>query len=60
MPFYLTVKSYGLYNSIWAVILPSALSTFNVIICKNVISRYAESDLKRLQLLMERTFDSVV
>lgn len=34
MPFYLTVKSYGLYNSIWAVILPSALSTFNVIICK--------------------------
>ena len=24
MPFYLTIKSYGLYNSIWAVILPSA------------------------------------
>lgn len=34
MPFYLTVKGYGLYNSIWAVILPSAINTFNVIICR--------------------------
>lgn len=34
MPFYLTVRGYGLYNSIWAVILPQSISVFNVIICR--------------------------
>lgn len=34
VPFYLIVKSYGLLNSLWALILPSAVSTFNLIIMR--------------------------
>lgn len=34
IPSYLTVKSLGLYNSLWALILPTAISTFNVIIMR--------------------------
>jgi len=34
IPFYLTVKSIGLYNSLWALILPTAISTFNMIIMR--------------------------
>ena len=43
MPFYLTIKSYGLYNSIWAVILPSAINTFNVIICRTSFEAMPQS-----------------
>ena len=43
MPFYLTIKSYGLYNSIWAVILPSAINTFNVIICRTSFESIPQS-----------------
>lgn len=43
MPFYLTIKSYGLYNSIWAVILPSAINTFNVIICRTSFESMPQS-----------------
>ena len=31
IPIYLTIKSYGLLNSIWALILPGAVPVFNVI-----------------------------
>lgn len=34
VPSFLLVKGIGLYNSIWAVILPTAVSTFNVIIMR--------------------------
>lgn len=34
IPTYLTVKSIGLDNSLWALILPGAVSTFNLIIMK--------------------------
>lgn len=34
IPFYLTVKNLGLYNSLWALVFPSAISTFNLIIMK--------------------------
>ncbi|MDF2959608.1 MAG: sugar transporter permease [Paenibacillus sp.] len=34
VPTYLVVKSLGLLNSIWALILPVAISTFNLIIMK--------------------------
>ena len=43
MPFYLTIKSYGLYNSIWAVIRPSAINTFNVIICRTSFESIPQS-----------------
>lgn len=35
IPIYLTIKSYGLLNSIWALILPGAVPVFNVIILMN-------------------------
>lgn len=34
IPGYLNVRSLGLYNSIWSLILPGALSTFNMIILR--------------------------
>lgn len=34
LPFYLIVKSYGLLDSLWALILPTAVSTFNLIIMR--------------------------
>ena len=35
IPIYLTIKSYGLLNSIWALILPGAVPEFNVILLMN-------------------------
>ncbi|WP_240415383.1 carbohydrate ABC transporter permease [Paenibacillus periandrae] len=34
VPFYLTVRALGLYDSIWALIVPGAISTFNLIIMR--------------------------
>lgn len=34
IPLYLTVKSVGLYNSLWALIIPTAVNTFNLIIMR--------------------------
>lgn len=38
MPFYIVVRSLGLINSIGGIILPVAVSTFNLIILKNFMS----------------------
>lgn len=35
IPLYLTVKSLGLFNSIWALVLPGAVPVFNVILLMN-------------------------
>lgn len=35
IPTYFVVKSVGLINSLWALILPSAISAFNLIVLKN-------------------------
>ena len=35
IPIYLTIKSYGLLNSIWPLILPGAVPVFNVILLMN-------------------------
>jgi len=35
IPYYLVVRGLGLLNSIWSLIIPSALSAFNVILLKN-------------------------
>lgn len=37
IPQYLNVKELGLYDSIWALVLPGALSVYNAIICKTAI-----------------------
>lgn len=33
IPLYLTVKSVGLMNTVWAMIIPSAMAQFNLLIC---------------------------
>jgi len=35
IPFYFVVRSLGLLNSLWALILPSCLASFNIILTKN-------------------------
>ena len=37
IPTFLNIKSLGLYDSLWALILPGALSVYNSIICKTAI-----------------------
>ena len=34
IPFYLTVKMLGMYNSVWALIIPGGISTYNLIIMR--------------------------
>lgn len=34
IPFYMTVKGLGMYNTRWAVIIPSAISTWNLIVMR--------------------------
>jgi len=34
IPTYLLVRDMGMYDSVWAIILPSAISTFNLIVAK--------------------------
>ncbi len=43
IPFYFTVKELGLYNSLWSLILPSAVNTFNLIIMKTGFEAIPES-----------------
>ena len=35
IPLFIVVKSVGIYNSIWALILPGAVQTFNIILMLN-------------------------
>lgn len=43
IPGYLNVRSLGLYNTVWALVLPGALSVYNAIICKTAIEAVPES-----------------
>src|SRR5699024_11097401 len=43
IPSYLNVRSLGLYNSLWALILPGAMSVYNAIICKTAIEAIPDS-----------------
>ena len=43
IPGYLNIRSLGLYNTIWALVLPGALSVYNAIICKTAIEAVPES-----------------
>lgn len=43
IPSYLNQKSLGLYNNLWALIIPGALSVYNAIICKTAIEALPES-----------------
>ncbi|MDK8642176.1 carbohydrate ABC transporter permease [Niallia taxi] len=43
IPSFLNQKELGLYNNIWALIIPGALSLFNAIICKSAIEGIPDS-----------------
>lgn len=43
IPTYLNVRDLGLYNSLWALILPAALSVYNAIIYKTAIESLPDS-----------------
>ena len=43
IPGYLNIRDLGLYNSLWALILPGALSIFNAIICRTAIQGIPDS-----------------
>ena len=43
IPFFLTVKNIGLFNSMWAVILPTAISTYNMIVMKTSLESIPDS-----------------
>lgn len=35
IPLYLTIKSLNIYNTIWAMVLPVAVSAYNLIVCRS-------------------------
>lgn len=43
IPTYLNIRSLGLYDSLWSLILPGALSVYNSIICKTAIEAIPDS-----------------
>lgn len=43
VPGYLLVRSLGLINTVWALVLPSALSAYNVLVLRNFFERIPES-----------------
>lgn len=43
IPAYLNIRSLGLYNSLWALILPGAMSVYNAIICRTAIEAIPDS-----------------
>jgi putative aldouronate transport system permease protein len=45
IPTYLVVKNLNLYNSIWSLILPGAISIYNLIICRTFFSNTIDQGL---------------
>lgn len=43
IPGFLNIKDLGLYNTIWALVLPGAVSVYNSIICKTAIEAIPDS-----------------
>lgn len=43
IPDYLNIRSLGLYNTLWALVLPGAMSVYNAIICKTAIEAIPDS-----------------
>lgn len=64
IPLYLTVKATGLLNSIWAMIVPSAIGAFNVLIMKSFFENLPEElfesarmdGAKELRILLQIVF----
>ncbi len=50
IPFYFVVRSLGLEDNIWSLILPGAISTFNLIIMKTAFAQVPESLVESAQI----------
>ena len=50
VPMYLTVKQFGLMDTMWALILPTAISTYNMIIIRTSFQSIPESLIESAQL----------
>jgi len=50
VPTYLTVKNLGLINSVWAMIVPSAISTYYLIIMKNYFLNFPQGLIEAAKL----------
>jgi len=46
IPNYLLVRSLGLYNTMWALILPGAVSTWNLIVCRTFFQQNIPDELR--------------
>lgn len=45
IPLYLTIKSLGIYNTIWAMVLPTAVSAYNLIVCRSFFESSVPGEL---------------
>jgi putative aldouronate transport system permease protein len=50
IPGYMLVRSLGLINSVWAMIIPGAVSAFNLILMRNFIQQLPDSILESARL----------
>ena len=50
IPFYLTVKMLGMYNSLWALIIPTGINTYNLIIMRTSFSALPDSLIESASL----------
>ena len=50
IPLYLTVKQFGMMDSIWALVLPGAISTYNMIVIRTAFQSIPDSLIESAQL----------
>lgn len=50
IPAYLNIKSLGIYNSLWAIILPGAIGTYNMLILRSAFSSVPDSLVQAAKL----------
>ena len=46
IPTFLVVKNLGMYNTIWAMVLPSGIATYNMLVMKNFFQSSIPTELK--------------
>lgn len=50
IPMYLVVKQYGMLNTVWSLVLPGAISTYNMIIIRTAFQSVPDSLVESAQL----------
>lgn len=45
IPFYLLVKSFGMINTVWALLVPGAISVWNMIVCRTFLTTTIPEEL---------------